>query len=272
MKLYLHQGYRKALQQPFVCIILFLYQLGWGTLLYKLVQSVVVPLMHRYPQHGEPRQAVQLFLAESQFQLFKTDLSHPYLWGLALLLLIRMLLTPALNAGVYYSLAHPELHAGYRFVKGIRSLTLPFLFYYALRLALTALPLIWLGPKAIRLLAHSLTYEAALRELLPWFIGLLVYGYALHLVFMYLQFAKARRTGALSTLLIFTLNGLPIILLAVILLAAGALLAGVAATATYIWAGLLALILYQLMPLLHTFLQVWSIAAQYQLWIAKNSG
>jgi len=272
MKLYLQQGYRKALQQPFACIILFLYQLGWGMLLYKLVQSVVVPLMHRYPQNGEPRQAVQLFLAESQFQLFKTDLSHAYLGWLAALLLIRMLLMPALTAGVYYSLAHPELHAGYRFVKGIGALTVPFLFYYVMRIALTLLPLVWLVPKANRLLAHSLSYEAVLKNLLPWFAGLLVYGYVLHLVFMYLQFAKVQRTGTLSALLTFVLNGLPILALACVTLLAGGLLTGLTAALTCIWAGLFALIVYQLAALFRMWLQVWAIAAQYQLWNAKSNG
>ncbi|MDD9270569.1 hypothetical protein ACFPES_26290 [Paenibacillus sp. GCM10023248] len=272
MKTYLNYGFREALRQPFATIVLFIYQMGWGILLYKLVQGVLVPLMHRYPGGDQPKESLHLFLAESQFQLIKTDLSHSYLWWLAVLLLIRMLLTPVLNSGVYYSLTHTDQNAGYRFFRGIKELTLPFFIAYLTRLALSLLPLIWLLPKAQRLFAHSTSYEEAVLHLLPWLAGMLVYGFLLHLLFMYVQFAIAAHMGIISTLMTFMRHSLPIIGLSLILLLSSGLLTGITVTATYLWAGLAALMIYQLFPLFNIFLQMWAISSQYQLLTAKSEG
>ncbi|SDO00039.1 hypothetical protein SAMN04487897_10726 [Paenibacillus sp. yr247] len=272
MTTYIKSGLNAALRQPFATIILFLYQMGWGVLLYKLAQGVLVPLMHRYPGSGQPKEALQLFLAEGQFQLLKTNLSHSYLWWLAALLFVRMLLTPMLNSGVYYSLTHSQQNAGYRFFRGIKELMLPFLIAYTVRIALSLLPLIWLLPKAQRQLAHSTSYEEAALQLLPWFLGMLVYGFLLHLLFMYVQFAIAAKLSILSTLITFIRFSLPIIGLALILLLSSGLLAGITVAATYLWAGLVALIIYQLFPLFHIFMQMWAMTSQYQLLSAKMNG
>ncbi|TXK74095.1 hypothetical protein [Paenibacillus sp. N3.4] len=266
---YVKSGFGASVKQPFAVILLFLYQMGWGILLYKFVQSVLVPLMHRFPGGEQPKQALQLFLAEGQFQLLKTDLSHSYLWFLVLLLSIRMLLTPVLQAGVYYSLTHSQQNAGYRFFRGIKELMLPFLFVYMLRIALSFLPLIWLLPKAQALFAHSTSYEQTALQLLPWLLGMLCYGFLLHLLFVYIQFAIAAKLGILSTIIIFLRFALPIVGLALTLLLSSGLLAGITVTATYLWAGLVALIIYQLFPLFHIFLQMWAISSQYQLLSAK---
>ncbi|MEW9699241.1 hypothetical protein [Paenibacillus sp. SI8] len=269
MKSYMKIGFLTALKQPFAVIVLFLYQMSWGVLLYKLIQSVLVPLMHRFPGGQQPKQALQLFLAEGQFQLLKTDLSHSYFWWLALLLSARMLLTPMLNAGVYYSLAHRHQNAGYRFFKGIKELTLPFLLSYFIRIALSSLPLIWLISKVQHIFTHTTSYEDVVLGLLPWLLGLLGYGFLLHLVFMHIQFAIATRIGILATLITFIRHSLPIIGLALLLLLLSGLLAGVTAATTYIWAGLAALLIYQLFPLFNMFLHMWAITSQYQLWSAK---
>ncbi|NEW07583.1 hypothetical protein GK047_16370 [Paenibacillus sp. SYP-B3998] len=269
MTSYVKSGFWTAMQQPFAVIVLFLYQMGWGALLYKLVQSVLVPLMHRFPGGQQPKQTLELFLAEGQFQLFKTDLSHSYLWWLAALLGARMLLTPMLNAGVYYSLTHAQQNAGYRFFKGIKELTFPFLVSYLLRVVMSLLPLIWLFPKAQSIFARTTSYEDALVQLLPWLFGMLGYGFLLHLLFMHVQFAIAARIGIVSTVITFIRHALPIVGLAILLLLASGLLAGITFTATYIWAGLLALIIYQLFPLFSMFLHMWAITSQYQLWSAK---
>ncbi|WP_082927780.1 hypothetical protein [Paenibacillus oryzisoli] len=271
MATYIKSGFRAAMAQPFATIILFLYQMGWGVLLYKLVQGILIPLMHRFPGAEQPKQALQIFLAESQFQLIKTDLSHSYLWWLAALMCVRMVLTPLFNGGVYYSLTHSHQNAGYRFFRGMKELMLPFLLVYLIRMALTLIPLIWLIPKAAYLLGHSGSYEQIIMKLLPWILGLLLYGFLLQLLFMYVQFAIAAKLGILSTLFSFFRYSLPIVGLAIILLLFTGLLAGVTVTATYLWAGLVALIIYQLYPLFHIFVQIWGISSQYQLLSAKIS-
>jgi hypothetical protein len=269
MTRYLKTGFSQAWQQPFAVILLFLYQLLCGLVLYKMVQSIVVPLMHRYPGADQPAAATQLFLAESQFQLFKTDLIQPYLWWLGIFIAVRMLVTPLLNAGIYYSLAHPEHPAGYRFVSGIKELALPFFFYYLAQLALTFTPLIWLLPKFKYVWSINVTYQAALLDLLPWMIGFVIYGLLIQLLFTFIQFAKASRIRALSGLTFLLKYGLSVITIAVILVLFSGILTGVAVTASYIWAGFLALLIYQFYRLIHVFVQIWLIAAQYQLWSSE---
>lgn len=269
MNLYLKEGWKAALHQPFAIIFLFIYQLIWGMLLYKLVQSIVIPLMYRYPDETQHQSAVQLFLAESQFQLFKTDIAYSYIGWLAALLAARMLLTPLLNAGVYYSITHTELHAGYRFVKGIKVLFLSFFLIYLIQLVLTLSPLLWLLPKAKELLAGAHSYESVLGQLAPWFIGFLVYGYMIRLCFMYIQFARAGNASLSSSLGVFLKNFLRVSSLAVVPLAVSGFSTASLVTLSYIWAGLLALLVYQLYPLIGLIFQVWSITSQHQLWSAK---
>ncbi|MNR09756.1 hypothetical protein D3C85_1259720 [compost metagenome] len=88
---------------------------------------------------------------------------------------------------------------------------------------------------------------------------------------MYVQFAIAAKLGITSTVISFFRYSLPIIGLAITLLLFTGLLAGVTVTATYLWAGLVALIIYQMYPLFHIFFQIWGISSQLQLLSAKIS-
>jgi hypothetical protein len=270
MTRYLKTGFTMALQQPFAVILMFLYQAGWGVLLYKMIQSILLPLMHRYPGADQPAFAVKLFLAESQFQLFKTDLIQPYLWWLAALLVIRMLVTPLLNAGIYYSLAHPELNAGYRFVKGIRELSLRFFLAYIVQISLTLAPLIWLVPKFQTAWSTQSSYVSAFTAILPWLIAFLLYNYLLKLCFIYIQFTQVSRVSLLSSFSILLRHGGLILITGILLLIFSGLLTGTAMTAAYIWTGFIALLIYQLYPFFNMFLQIWSISAQFQLWSSTN--
>jgi hypothetical protein len=271
MTRFFRYGFTLTLHQPFSVILLFLYQAGWGIILYKLIQSFLLPLMHRYPGTEQSGADVQLFLAEAQFQLFKTDLIHPYLWWLSALLVIRILLTPLLSAGVYYSLAHQELNAGYRFVNGIRQLALPFFITYVVQLTLTLFPLIWLLPKLQAVWSSHSSYMSALSAMLPWLMAYLLYNYILRLCFMYVQFTLVSRTPLMSFFAVFLHSSWPIVVTAGILLILSGLLLGTAITVSYIWTGFAALLIYQLYPFCKMFLHVWTIAAQFQLWTSSTS-
>ncbi len=84
-----------------------------------------------------------------------------------LLLGLRMLVHPLLNAGVYYSLQHRDMNAGYRFVEGIRKLSLPFFGLYFIQLALLLSPLYWLVPYTIELYGHQTSYISFGKALAP---------------------------------------------------------------------------------------------------------
>lgn len=267
---YLKEGWRAAVRQPFLLLTLFLYRFAWGLALYKMIQSVMLPLLHRYPGSGAPETQIRLFLAEGQFRLFKTDISHPYLWLLLWLLVLKLVLTPLLNAGILYSLSNVQYNAGYRFFRGIKELWRPYALYYFLQLALTFTPLYWVLPKAGGILATAVSYRSIASGLAPYLAGMLAYGFLIHLLFLYIQFGRVWGNPAVRTLNAAGRN-LPAILgIALLVLVLTTLLTAAAVSASLLWAGFWALVLYQGYRFVHTLFNLWGIAAQHQLYKAKT--
>lgn len=266
---YVKEGWDDARKQPFLLLALFVYRFAWGIALYRIVQGIAVPLLHRYPGKGVSADQVQLFLAEGQFRLMKTDLSHSTLWLLIWLLLAKMALTPLLNAGVYFSIANAQYNAGYRFFRGIAELGKSFSLYYLVRMALTLAPLYWLAPKAGTAYRHAASYEALARELLPYAAAMLLYGYLLHLFFMYVQFGRAWSIPLARTLGIAARSALPLIGIAASLLLLGCMLSATVTVASLVWAGFWALLLYQAFRIVETMLSLWSITSQHRLYQTK---
>lgn len=262
-------GWTLAWQQPFVVFSLFIYHFIWGVALYKMIQSVVTPLLHRYPGSDLPVTASRLFLVEGHFQIMKTDLLQPYLhWGLFLLAL-RMLFHPLLNAGVYYSLHHRDMNAGYRFIMGIRKLSLPFFGLYAIQLVLTLFPLYWLIPYTIGQYGQQASYIALGKALAPAIAGYIIYLFVVQLIFLFLHIGKTDGKSTLYTLL-FVARHLPAIVLAALAVAGIGLAVSAAVMASaFFWAGFLALIGFQTYRLAQMFFKVWAIGTQYALWTEK---
>lgn len=266
---YIKEGWRAAWKQPFLVLILFTYRLGWGIVLYRIVQSIVVPLLHRFPDIQAAGGQTELFLAEGQFQLLKTNFIDSYLWLFLGLLLTRMVITPMLNAGIYYSLSQTHLNSGYRFLKGIRELGGVFLLYYLAQMAITLAPLYFLLPKWGSILLGG-EYNSTLLVLIPLITGYLLYGYILHLVFMYLQFGKAWSRPWSESLRIALRSILSIIGISILFMLGSALIATIATSVLWIWASLWTLILYQAYRLVHTFVHLWLVTSQQQLYSTKT--
>lgn len=264
-------GLAMAWYQPFAVCTLFIYNLLWGLLLYKLIRSVAVPLLHRYPGQELSREAVQLFWIEGQFQLTKTDLIHSYLWWGLGLLAARMLFSPLLNAGVYYSLHHQELNAGYRFVRGIRKLTLPFLVLYTVQIALTLAPLYFLYAKVVSSYQSHTSLEGFAWAVLPLLGGFLVYNFVLQTLFMYLQFGVVSGRPLSYSILLLIRNTPTAIPLAAFILLATLLISAAVMTSAMIWAGFATLLGYQVYRLIHMFCKMWAITTQYALWDVKSN-
>ncbi|TCZ78923.1 hypothetical protein E0485_07625 [Paenibacillus albiflavus] len=263
---FIKQGFIVTWNQPFAVITLFIYRLIWSVILYKTIGSIIVPILHRYPETEQGLMARHLFFAEGQFQFIKTDLPNAYIWlGLGLLA-ARMILHPVLNAGVYYSLANEHMNSGYRFIRGIKQLTLPYFLYYIVQTALTLLPLLWLWPKFGKIATMTSSLPQLATSLLPWMIGYLLYIYFVHLCFMYIQFGKLYEAGPFTSLFRLICWSPMVLSIAIIMLLITGIFTLAAYTATYIWAGLLALLIYQLFPLFSSYLRIWSIASQYELW------
>jgi hypothetical protein len=265
---YLKEGWKAALQQPFLLLVLFAYRLAWGVVLYSIVKSIIVPLLHRYPGTQVSGGQTQLFLAEGQFRLLKTDIMDSYLWLMLGLLLARMIVTPLLNAGIYYSLQQTQLNSGYRFFKGIRELGSSFMLYYLLQMILTLAPLYVLLPQWSQLLFTG-SYKSAIMTLLPYAAGFLMYGYILHLLFMYLQFGRASERGWTESIGVVIHSILPIAGISLLFLLGTFLFTTFAASAVWIWASFWAILLYQAYRLIQTFFELWVITAQRQLYSTK---
>ncbi|MCZ8514577.1 hypothetical protein O9H85_19545 [Paenibacillus filicis] len=263
------QGWSLAYRQPFAVCALFVYNLAWGMVIYKLLQSVILPLLHRYPVQELGKETAQLFWVEGQFQLLKTDLIVPYLWWAACLLGLRMLLHPMLNAGVFYSLHHTELNAGYRFVEGIRKLSLPYFGIYGAQTLLSFAPLYWLLPFAVEQYGKQASYPGLAKALLPALGAYAAFLFLLQLGFLILQIGKLDGRSFLYSLLFFLRHLIPIGLTALAVLAIGLTLTAAVLASAYVWAGFAALAGIQAYRLVQMFCKVWAIGTQYAYWTEK---
>jgi len=264
----LKKSWSDACNQPFLLVVLFLYRFTWAFALFRIVKSHVVPLLSRYPDPGGPAGQTQLYLLEAQFRLGKTDLAAGYLSGLLLLLGIRMLLTPLLNAGVFYSLVHTRMGTGYRFFKGIQAIGPVFFLYYAAQMILTLLPLVWILPPV-----HSLNdlngILADPGKYLFYGLAYAAYGYFIHLLFLHLQFGRTEKEPLVRTLLHLLASLLPVAGTALLLLVLSGLLSTGVLAATLWDAGIWTFLLYQAYTFVRTFLSVWSITAQHRIFRLK---
>ncbi|UVI30535.1 hypothetical protein [Paenibacillus spongiae] len=270
MRSYLKQGWHRTLKHFYIIILLFLYELLWGFFLYRTIESIIVPLLRRYPDTLGVDNAVQMFLTEAQFQLLKTDMVRPYLWLFGSLLAGRIILTPLINAGLLYSLHHTTDEGGTKFLQGIRAAWKPVALLYFMETILTLAPAVWLLPRALDVLLSSHSIIELLQRTGPWAGGWIAWALLLHLLFLAMQFGAVSGGGAMKALWsalrhIFPFVGISIVMWAI------ALLAGLTVTsASMLWAGLFALILNQSYHLVRTIIKVWTVASQYEVWHSKQ--
>ncbi|MFC0334115.1 hypothetical protein ACFOLF_16990 [Paenibacillus sepulcri] len=271
MNHHVKQGWHLTMKHFYIIIMLFLYELLWGFFLYRSVEGIMVPLLKRYPDSAPSDGAVALFLTEAQFQLLKTDLIRPYIWLFASLLLGRMLLTPFLNAGLFHSLHHAQDENGTRFIKGIRTAWKPIALLYGIETALTLAPGVWLLPKALDALLSSGSLADIANKIGPWAGGWLVWAALLHLLFLAMQFGVVSGNGALRSFWGGVRHLIPLAGISLLMWAIGMALSLTMASASMLWAGLIALILHQSYHLVRTVMKVWTVASQYEVWHSKQT-
>lgn len=271
MMKHLAAGWRMMLWNPLLIVLLFLYQFGWGMILYRFVQSVVVPLMHRYPGKEISEHWNALFLAESQFQLMKTNLANSYLWILAVFLLIRMLLTPLFHAGLYYNIQRTFEDRRKSILQGVRRWGIAFSLIYWIRTALTLAPLYWLYPQLRAALLSSFSAEQLIKTALPYIVLFIIYSGLLKLISMYLQFGIVSRSGILQPLRLVFRRILPITALSIIVLTISLMVAAIGATLSIMLAGMVAILLYQAQHLLKAVFHLWTIGTQHDYWASHHT-
>ncbi|GLX71357.1 hypothetical protein [Paenibacillus glycanilyticus] len=272
MKNHMMQGWRLAIKHFYIVILLFLYQLLWGFFLYRFIDSVVSPLLRRFPDHSPSKAAVQLFMSEAQFQIMKTDVLTPYLWLLGGLFLARMLLSPLFNAGLLYSLQHATESGGTQFLQGIRKAWKPVTLLYWTESLLVLAPAWWLAPRGLDALLHSRSINDLLQKTLPAAGGWILWGILLHLLFLAMQLGATsqKRGGIKQTLGTAVKHLLPFASLSLLMWAIGSGIGLFVSGLSLVWAGFIALLVHQGYHLVRTLLKVWTLASQYDILRSKE--
>ncbi|MFC5402532.1 hypothetical protein [Cohnella soli] len=254
-----------------VVVLLFLYRLLWGFFLYRFVDSIATPILARYPEEHPNSDAAQLFLVEAQFRLLKTDLVNESLWLIGGLLLLRMLLTPLLNAGVFYSFHHATEDAGTRVLFGIRRAWKPVTLLYWAENALLLLPAVWLVPFAKDRFFSEPTLSDWLKDLAPYALAWLTIGFLLHMLFQFMQFGAASGEGILNGLGLAFRRAFPLLGTTLALLGIGLAVSATAWTVSMLWSGFIAVALHQAFYFVRSLLTLWASASQYQVWSGTES-
>jgi len=263
-------GLRAVGRRSLIVVLLFLYEIIRGFILYRYVRSVIAPILYRYPGEEIPNWST-LFWIESEIRLLKTDMADGYMLTLLAMLFIRMMLTPLINAGVFQTIHHASGDPWRMFIDGIRRMWGRFLSLYVLQSSAALAPLFWLIPPVAEALRDG-NLDSLLQpgSVLPW-IAYLLYIALVRLYFMYIQFAVASGERWRASMLIWLKKLLPALGLSACILLAALVVQSMLAVASLIWAGLAALIIYQATPLLRVALKIWEIASQHDLWLRNIS-
>lgn len=270
MKDWLGRGWDMTMRHKYVGVLIFVYRLTWGFFLYRIIDAVVTPVLARYPDIHPRKDAAALFLIEAEFRLLRTDLADPLLWLLASLLVLRMVLTPIINAGLFYSFHHVhqslEDKSGTRILSGMRTAWKPIVLLYGIEHALIALPAVWLVPMAKAQLYQPGSAGQFLLQMLPYAAAWLAWGFVMHLLFRCMQFGAASQTGIASSIKQALVRSWPLIAVTLILAGIGLAASALLSVVTVVWSGLLAVVLHQAFHLIRALLAIWTAASQYAAW------
>ncbi|MCM3786764.1 hypothetical protein M3231_27915 [Neobacillus mesonae] len=272
MKLYLSEGFRLVKNHFLIVIFLFLYQLLWGVLLYKVVSSAVIPLLLRYPNPPPHEMSQVLFWMEGQMGLTSNQLVIQYVFLLALIFILRIAITPLIRAGLFHSLHETDTNnRGGTFFKGIKQHWKKTSLLYFVEIALLLLPAYWIVPKALPLLLSAIYNQNILLHLMPYIILWVVYAYIVKQLLLYAQFGLTGNRSSLGSVWICVRHTLPVTGVALALGAIALTLFSVFTAVSLIWTGLLALILQQTYHLIRSLMGVWKISSQFSIWRSKNT-
>lgn len=271
MKNYTGKGWSSVKDQFYVIILLFLYRLMWGYCLYRIVKSAVVPLLMRFPDPAPSELSKLLYFYEGEKALSQSSDVHTYIWILICMLLIRMVMTPLIHAGIFYNL-HQEAKGerGLFLFQGMRKLWKPVTLFYAIETILTFAPAYWFAPKLLPSLLASIGDPSNLLKIAPYILCWLLYAYLIHLFLLYMQFGKTAGTGIISALMVCLRHMGKAILISLTIggtaMAILLLLSGL----SFFWSGLAGLIIQQASYFVSSLFQLWGITSQFQLWYAHN--
>lgn len=271
---YIRNGWSSVKRQFPSVIILFLYQLLWGVFLYRLVNTAVVQMLHRFPNPPPHDLSRILFMIEGQTRFWQIPEVHLYIWILVGMILLRLLLTPLIHAGILYGLLPAEERsAGLPLFRGIQKFWKPVALFYFLELILILIPTLWLLPKAYASLSPLLqggSYISAFLIAMGYIVGWLGYSWFVRQTVLFVQFGYLFKSNAWPSLMVCWKHLLPGLGISVILAVSCSIIFILFGTISWMMTGLLALILQQAYPFFRSVFKIWKINSQYCLWQQKS--
>lgn len=273
MRISISRGLRSMKEQSYILILLFIYRLLWGYFMYGFVRDAIVPILLRYPneQAGGSGISRLLYYIEGQLSLSTDPHIQRWLWMLAAITVLRLVLSSFIRAGLIYEL-HQESKGerGLFFFPGMKHYGLPVILFSLAEWLLALLPWYWIAPKVYKLLLTSLLDYTVLLHLSPYLIGWLVYIFILRLCVLYMQFGYTAGIGMFSSLLLCLRHFASAAAIAFALGICSFFILLLCSLTGFFWPGMIALLMRQISPLPSTFIKMWEVAAQYHLWRSRT--
>lgn len=277
---YLKDGIFLLRRLPWLFTAMVIYHLAWAVGLYTAFRSLTLPLVKRMPDSGFQSLEFQVLFAEWQFRLYKTDMMGPAIAFVAGLLLLRMMFTPFINAGLYYTFhltgepghdlqRKPFSPFSFRqlktFLIGLGRVGKPFWLIHLLQWALALLPL-WLAMYRIGGLEAVITGAVQLRTITLLVLTYLIYLTILRLLIMYIQFAVVTQSRHTEMVRFFVRRLIKIIGISLMLFALHAILYSSLSLISIVFAGFYGIVFYIVSYGARVFFKMWEISAQYQFY------
>lgn len=246
----LKNGLFRVGRLPLLMSLFFLYQLLWGVILYRVVKSVMIPILFRLPDKQTAPELFHFFLIESQIKLLKTDVAIPALMIASTLIVLRLVITPMLNAGLYYTIQNgesdkPQLTL---FAEGIRKHSLAYFFIHAAQWTMMLLPIVLFVPVASKeellQLVASIVQSSNETILVAILTSVLLYFALIRLIVMYVCFGRLEQRSVFKSLARWGRHALPTALITIGMLIVYALAFSTLSAMTLKMAGFTALLVY----------------------------
>ncbi|MFS1511198.1 hypothetical protein VQL36_01990 [Chengkuizengella sp. SCS-71B] len=261
----------KTTNQNMVYILLFsMYQLVCGILLFQWIESVIISISLRFPD-SSIMDARQLFIIEGQYLITDGDFMLKFLSPLLIFIGIRWIVSPLLNAGLFYAIHHKESKSDKPlFLQGVIKLGRSFFIISCIHLLFFSLPLYWIFPFLKNTLETYTTPYSLLWNVTPVLIAYIVYVWIIHILFMYIQWGKTTSNNITSPVVfmlknIVITNGLSLIIIIII-----GVFTALFFSVSMMWVGFWAIIINQIQYFIRVYLKVWEISTQYHFWLHKK--
>ncbi|NDI34824.1 hypothetical protein [Chengkuizengella sediminis] len=264
------QGW-KTTNQNIVYILLFsMYQLVWGIFLYRWIESVIVSISQRFPDPNI-MDARQLFIIEGQYLITDGDFMMKYFAPLLIFIGIRWIVSPLMNAGLYYAIHHKESHSSKPlFLQGVFKLGSSFFIISCIHLLLSSIPLYWIFSFLKNTLETYTTPNSLLWNVAPILMAYIVYAWIIHILFMYIQWGKTTNNNIVSPIVFMLKNLIITIGLSLIITIIIGVFTALFFSVSILWVSFFAIIVNQIQYFIRVYLKVWEINTQYHFWLHKK--